>query len=530
MPFEPHEHPPSTAPFFQDVTSDHGTWVPFVSHGCTFDPEAFSRIMMNMIHNPNLNSTWLYRADILYDDVSEALQDSVDGQSDSLLEIDKPICRNISNMTRRRTLVRKLIPRSEKRDRPLNQTCSYHHAQDAAENSVTTLVVYLPHASSLQDLPFYHPKVRGIAHLHQWNPLSNTGTISVHFLGDAECDLTDIKLTRVAYHLLEILYKHGQGSTQGYVKRVHHDLVIPQARFQDRYAQLKGKYARHLVDTWAEVTDPGKHVFEDLGIAAFLMELWAGMYKDGPFPGFVDIGCGNGLLVYILRQEGYEGWGFDARARKSWPAYSMPSSTSPTGRSLEERLLLPTITTSTTPSSPRALSTNTTTTAAAAAAAAASDHPDPDNQAPFTQPDPSKVHNGTFKPDTFIISNHADELTPWTPILGALSQCPFLMIPCCSHNLTGDKFRARPPRDKAKSRSTYASLVDWVSCIAEDCGWEVETEMLRIPSTRNTGILGRARRDVISAGDVAGVVAKYGGVEGYLGNVMKLVKGGPRGH
>ncbi|KAG5994376.1 hypothetical protein E4U54_003121 [Claviceps lovelessii] len=524
MPFEPQQHPPSTLPFFQQVNPDNDkdVWVPFYSHGCTFNPEAFSRIMVNMIHNPNLNSTWLYRADILYDDAAESRgQDySVGSQVDSLSENDKPICRDIANMTRHRTLVRKLIPRSEKRDRPLNQTCAYHHAHDAQDNQITTLVIYLPHTCSLQDLPFYHPKVRGIAHLHQWNPLSSTGTISVHFLGCPEDELKDPKLNRVAYHLLEILYKHGQGTTTGYVKRVHHDLVIPQARFQDRYAQLKTKYARHLVNTWAEVTDPGKHVFEDLGIAAFLMELWTDMYKDGPFPGFVDIGCGNGLLVYILRQEGYEGWGFDARARKSWPTYMTPSSNSPTGRSLEEKLLLPTVTTTTTTlddaetrSGSNPVSTVTPST-------------------PFTrfQLDPIQVHNGSFQPGTFIISNHADELTPWTPILGALSDCPFLMIPCCSHNLTGDKFRARPPRDKTKPRSTYASLVDWVSCIAGDCGWEVETEMLRIPSTRNTGILCRTRKTIVSEADMGRILTKYGGVEGYLDNVMKLVKGGPRGH
>ncbi|KAG6033799.1 hypothetical protein E4U41_006806 [Claviceps citrina] len=527
MPFEPRAIPPSTPPYFRDAAPEHqhDAWVPLLSHGCTFGPEAFSRIMMNMIHNPNLNSTWLYRADILYDDAAEPRDgDGLDTHPDGRLADDeKPLRRDICGMARRRTLVRRLVPRSEKRDRPLNQTCAYHEAheaaaataaaagaedaaaaEDAAPSAVTTtLVTYLPHASSLQDLPFYHPKVRGIGHLHRWDPRSGTGTISVHFLhGAAEQDalLKDAKLSRVAYHLLEVLHRHGQGSTQGYVKRVRHDLVLPQARVQDRYAQLKAKHARHLVDTWAEVTDPGKHVFEDLGIAAFLMELWADMYRDGPFPGFVDIGCGNGLLVYILRQEGYQGWGFDARARKSWPTYTTPSGSSPTGRSLEERLLVPAVAATPTPTPLQLLLP------------------------------PSQVHDGSFPPGTFIISNHADELTPWTPLLGALSRCPFLMIPCCSHNLRGDRFRARPPRDKTKPASTYASLVDWVSCLAEDCGWAVETEMLRIPSTRNTGILGRTRRRSVSEADVARVVARHGGLDGYAANVVKLVKGGPRAH
>jgi tRNASer (uridine44-2'-O)-methyltransferase len=287
---------------------------------------------------------------------------------------------------------------------------------------------------------------------------------------------------------------------QGYVKRVNHDLIIPQPKFQDRYAHLKSKYARQLVDTWAESTDPVKHVFEDLGIAAFLIELWIAMYKDSPFPGFVDIGCGNGLLVYLLTQEGYDGWGFDARSRKSWANYTTPTTASPSGKSLEERLLLPSII-------PVRGPENTTS--------------------PL---DAAKIHDGLFKSGTFIVSNHADELTPWTPILGLISQCPFIMIPCCSHSLTGERFRAPPPRDKTKSKSTYASLVDWACRIAEDCGWQPETEMLRIPSTRNTGIVGRNRTTAASDIELSAILLKYGGVEGYYDNVVKLLKAESRGH
>jgi tRNASer (uridine44-2'-O)-methyltransferase len=315
-----------------------------------------------------------------------------------------------------------------------------------------------------------------------------------------EGDLKDAKLNRIAFHLLEILHKHGQGSVEGYVKRVNHDIVIPQARFQDRYGYLKSKYARQLVESWAESTDPGKHVFEDLGIAAFLIELWTDLYKGSAFPGFVDIGCGNGLLVYLLTQEGYDGWGFDARARKSWANYTTPTKLSPSGKSLEERLLLPGI-----------IPTGRS-----------------ENGAP--QLNAANLHDGLFKPGTFIVSNHADELTPWTPILGAMSDCPFIMIPCCSHSLTGEKFRAPPPRDKSKPKSTYASLVDWVSQIAEDCGWQPEVEMLRIPSTRNTGILGRNRNEPAANIDIQAVLHKYGGVEGFYDNVIKLVKSGPASH
>lgn len=42
-------------------------------------------------------------------------------------------------------------------------------------------------------------------------------------------------------------------------------------------------------------------------------------------PRFVDMGCGNGLLVHILNSEGYEGVGLDVRSRKMWAQY--PKST-----------------------------------------------------------------------------------------------------------------------------------------------------------------------------------------------------------
>lgn len=38
-------------------------------------------------------------------------------------------------------------------------------------------------------------------------------------------------------------------------------------------------------------------------------------------PSFVDMGCGNGLLVHILNSENYNGVGVDVRARKMWAQY-----------------------------------------------------------------------------------------------------------------------------------------------------------------------------------------------------------------
>ena len=472
-------------------------WAPLFKNPCTFGPDVFSKVMMNFIRNPNLNSSWLFRADILVeaDSGREDLSDP---------NIPEPVMAQFPGFQMDKVLVRKLIPRNTLRDKPLDQTCLIYHSSEPGEVT-RSLVVYKPHLTSPSDVPFYHPSVQGLAFLHEWNATNEAGIISIHYQYFDDHPQSP-KLVRTGLSLLSLLHRHGEGSKAGYVKRVHHDTVVPQVPLQTTYASLKKKYARHLIETWAEVTDPTKHVFEDLGIAAFLIELWRQMYDSSPFPGFVDIGCGNGLLVYLLRQEGYHGWGFDARRRKSWDNYSTTSGAAADSTPLRQQVLLPSVI-------PDKLELEDESVA--------------DLVGDETHP---AIHDGRFPRGTFIISNHADELTPWTPILAAASECPFIMIPCCSHDLTGARFRAPSPKEKGKSPSAYSSLVEWVTNIAGDCGWEVETEMLRIPSTRNTGLIGRRRTADYSSVNIPEILAKYGGTEGYTDNVMKLVKTGPRGH
>ncbi|KAI0204232.1 hypothetical protein F4808DRAFT_415210 [Astrocystis sublimbata] len=473
------------------------TWTPLFQKKCSFDSNDFFKVMNNLIRNPNINSSWLFRADILVEqDLAEGPQDV-----DTDATTPNPILIQFDGFQLDRLLVRRLIPRDPKRDRPLDQTCLSYHSDGSAEPGTpsSSMVVYKPHVSSHADVPFYHPKVNALAFLHQWNPTASESTVSIHYqffddYGPAE------KLVRTALHLVSTLHKHGEGAKRGYVKRVHHDTIIPQAVVQSTYTRLKNKYARRLIEGWVEVTDPTKHCFEDLGIAAFLIELWNQMYRDSPFPGFIDIGCGNGLLVYILRQEGYAGWGFDARRRKSWDIFSDkmdPTSEVEVNDSLRQLVLLPKILQN-----------------------------EKQHDAELAQ----RLHDGHFPKGTFIISNHADELTPWTPILATISECPFIMIPCCSHDLSGARFRAPAPKEKDKSPSAYSSLVEWVKKIAHDCGWAIETEMLRIPSTRNTGLIGRHRMKNHEDADIPAILSQYGGTSGYADNAIKLMKTAPRGH
>ena len=462
-------------------------WAPILEHSCSFDSSQFVEVMTNFVHNPNLNSNWLFRADILFSQGPEPTEPPAPSVAPRILAFE--------GFELQKALVRRLIPRNSKRDQPLDQTCLFLRSD--GRDRVRSLVVYIPHISTPDAAPFYHPPVRGIAHLHEWTPSVSGGNVSIHlwpFSSEHLC--TSDRTQRTAQMLLQQLHKHGEGNAAGYVKRVTHDVVVPREKFQDRLMQLKNNYAKELLDSWTEQTDPKKHVFEDIAIAAFLIELWADMYKGEHFPGFVDIGCGNGLLVHLLRREGYSGWGFDARARKSWSQYSMLDVGG--DDSLQARVLLPSL-------------------AVRQESGVVND--------PLENP--ALIHDGEFPTGTFIISNHADELTPWTPVLAAQSQSPFIIIPCCSHDLSGAKFRA-PQTGASKGTSSYASLVSWVSNLASECGYEVETEMLRIPSTRNTALVGRniSTKHV----DLEEVVSRFGGTAGYYENVSKLLKGGPRGH
>lgn len=552
-------------------------WIPIISSRCTFPGKIFDQVMLDLVHNPNFNTSWVFRADILFDTAVSNHQpgeikgyDNIIGpeQHESLvddelaismdrpLEAHNPRDMEVHGFNKTRTIVRKMIARNPQRDGPLVQTCHFFlgNASSTPDQMMTTgpdkdrLVVYIPHVSKPEDVPFYHPKVQAIVFFFSREYIS-----ILYALFDPLAEISP-RLYRTAYQLLQTLHKHGHGTAAGYVKRVHHDVLMPQARVQDTYTRLKTAHAKRLLDNWVEVTDPTKHVFEDLGIAAFLIERWRDMYASGnplvtepngtsghldvsgdeiaqkpssgltrqPFPGFVDIGCGNGVLVEILSQEGWDGWGFDARRRKTWSTLSAD-----TENKLKELILVPAPLTS----------SNTFTHGYESGDINGETNVDaPEETVPF--------HNGLFPHGTFLISNHADQLTGWTPILAALADyAPFMIIPCCSCDLSGARFRApvpaapssskktatsndmsanpiNPPSSsssslevpfspepssrkqadsgaisKPTSASTYAGLVAWTARIAESLGYVVEREILRIPSTRNIALLGRHPRE-----------------------------------
>jgi len=169
--------------------------------------------------------------------------------------------------------------------------------------------------------------------------------------------------------------------------------------------------------------------------------------------------CGAGLLVHILTSEGYPGIGLDIRARKSWDLY--PAST-------KSRLHVYAL--------------------------------DP-LSAGFPPRD-------FFPPGVFLIGNHADELTPWLPVISALADSSYISIPCCPWSFDKGFHRASSifpsfmeQEDQELKRrlgdattSTYGAYLCWLSALSRECGFQGEYEALRIPSTRNWSIIGKFPR------------------------------------
>lgn len=99
-----------------------------------------------------------------------------------------------------------------------------------------------------------------------------------------------------------------------------------------------------------------------------------------------------------MNHEGFDGFGFDLRSRKSWSMFS------PLGARLHVATFSPRTLLST--SSPPVLA--------------------PDLVIPEA---------------SFLIGNHADELTPWIPVMTALVPgSKSANVPCCFHQLANDRF------------------------------------------------------------------------------------------
>lgn len=174
-----------------------------------------------------------------------------------------------------------------------------------------------------------------------------------------------------------------------------------------------------------------------MAIASYLILLWRNERRrmnSNCLQSFVDLGCGNGLLVYILSSEGHRGYGIDVRKRGIWDIY-------PETTVLKTLAIVP---------SDRSL------------------FPDVD----------------------WIIGNHSDELSPWIPVISARSSYAsrYFLLPCCAFEFSGKKFQRRNG-----VLSQYMDFLNYAQEISNVCGFKTQIDRLKIPSTKRICLIGCER-------------------------------------
>lgn len=206
--------------------------------------------------------------------------------------------------------------------------------------------------------------------------------------------------------------------------------------YTSEYLRLKEKYAQQIISHWKETSDPEKFVHEDIGISAYLLLLWRQQrVRTGrdELQTFVDLGCGNGLLVYLLTMEGHQGVGYDLRRRAIWDWF-------PSTVDLREEVVRPAIST-------------------------------------------------VFPGVDWVLGNHSDELTPWVSVIAALSSptTSYWVLPCCPHSFI-NKYQRRNA-----AKSVWRDYLDWLIELGLEAGFDLEEDRMRIPSTKRVCLVGQPR-------------------------------------
>lgn len=550
--------PPSS-----ETDDDQLAWQTEVECEAHTDLAAWLDVMMELIKYPERTSTNILRADILF-------VENVPEQEHTAQNTSK-------GWSLRQTIIREILPRRPGVNSNLIELCSIYVAPDDAQ---TALVTYTPlivsknaHFATMDELmaaskrpdkpseiPFYHPAVLALAFTYESRSspgaVDNRNRLAIHIL-PFPSNASEPALNRVAHSLLKTIHIHTWGKAHDYKARVTHDRLVNKELFQDVYLNLKHRWASYLCKEWKEKTNPEKHVHEDLAVCAWLMVFWRNKFgndaatstedkvrlRDRPWladtrtwgrptGGFVDVGCGNGLLVWLLNNEGYIGSGFDIRPRKSWELFDHETT-------IQVEFPSPNVNGRHTPHSEtvsvrkanlhvhtldavRIIYDHLQASGAGSAAAA----------------------SRCFPAGSFLIGNHADEMTPLMPLLAStIPDCTGLLnIPCCPWMVSGDRFTrtnyrvAREevanlldiPRDASATEDQIAHLrkemseialgppvdsvqkeqpsaggskmiayLTYISHLHLIAGWHVEKEALRMPSTKNWSVVStqKVRRD-----------------------------------
>ncbi|XP_046905134.1 probable tRNA (uracil-O(2)-)-methyltransferase [Hypomesus transpacificus] len=267
-------------------------------------------------------------------------------------------------------------------------------------------------------------------------PSSNEWVVRLHILRPEEWFSDGVAYPKLPWLSTELLPRLVRWATESRTSEFKSTLsLLPVEKYSYVYQQLKDKY-RDMVKVWPEVTNPEKFVYEDVAIATYLLVLWGEERSEKGLTdkqSFVDLGCGNGLLVHILTNEGHPGKGIDVRRRKIWDMYGPQTL-------LEETAITP-------------------------------------------------GDSFLFPSTDWLIGNHSDELTPWIPVMAARSSysCRYFVLPCCFFDFYG-KYQRRQCK-----KSQYKEYIDFITEVSTACGFITQEDCLRIPSTKRVCLVGKSR-------------------------------------
>ncbi|XP_072262600.1 probable tRNA (uracil-O(2)-)-methyltransferase isoform X2 [Pyxicephalus adspersus] len=302
-------------------------------------------------------------------------------------------------------LLRSLIPKSNP-----HYSCTEPRREIVIKDASSRVVTFLP----LEEPSQGHIRVKknNIYQIRLAHVADDEWSLSLITLYSEGWDSDGVVYPKISWMKNELLSRLAKWSTEDRKSDFKSTLsLIAVEKYSKLYQSLKEKY-KDMVKVWPEVTDPEKFVYEDVAIATYLIVLWEeerlvnGVTKKQTF---IDLGCGNGLLVHILGNEG---------------------------------------------------------------------------ECAIT---PSDEH--LFPDADWIIGNHSDELTPWLPVIAARSSysCRYFVLPCCFYSFYGKYNR------KSSKKTQYREYLDFVTDIGTRCGFNVEEDCLRIPSTKRVCLIGKSR-------------------------------------
>ncbi|XP_033123517.1 probable tRNA (uracil-O(2)-)-methyltransferase [Anneissia japonica] len=326
--------------------------------------------------------------------------------------------------------VRKLLPRNRKSEFPVNEIILIDNSTSSISFVFIPLEVQPTIPRNFQSLI----KHAGYKLLFNENEHSLKLFVGQEYSAPSTGSFARPSISWLKNHLLPRLLKWATESNPN-PGNVFTSLIAMD-EYSQLYGKLKEKYGAKFVKIWTEVTDPLKFVYEDVAIAAYILTLWRHERDERGLSdpqSFIDLGCGNGLLVHILNCEGHPGKGVDVRRRKIWDLYGEETC-------LEETAITPS-------------------------------------------------DSNLFPEYDWLIGNHSDELTPWIPVIASRSSFDtrYFVLPCCFHD-----FNCKFSRKKS-SQGQYRSYLDFVADIGKTCGFDVLEDRLRIPSTKRICQVGKQR-------------------------------------